>query len=89
MKYQIVYMPEADEHLRDLPAFERAEVLHEVEKRLSDHPLTVSKNCREMRRNVLAEWRLRLGTARVFSIFLTVKKRCSSRQLGLRSEIEL
>jgi mRNA-degrading endonuclease RelE of RelBE toxin-antitoxin system len=66
LKYRIEYIQSAEDQLKELSAYERAAVVDQVDERLAHHPLTVSKNCRRMRENPVAEWRLRIGRLRVF-----------------------
>jgi mRNA-degrading endonuclease RelE of RelBE toxin-antitoxin system len=64
--YRIEYSPEAEEHLRALTRRQQAIVLDVVETRLTDEPLTETRNRKRMRPNDLALWELRIGDLRVY-----------------------
>jgi mRNA-degrading endonuclease RelE of RelBE toxin-antitoxin system len=66
VSYQIIYSPEAEDHLRWLPAREQSIVLDEVDKQLEYQPTVKTKNRKSMRPNSLAEWELRIDYLRVY-----------------------
>ncbi|GFP31905.1 mRNA interferase RelE/StbE [Candidatus Hakubella thermalkaliphila] len=66
MPYHIEYSPEAEEHLRTLPARQQAIVLDAVDKQLLHEPTVETRNRKPMRPNPLAPWELRIGNLRVY-----------------------
>jgi mRNA-degrading endonuclease RelE of RelBE toxin-antitoxin system len=66
MAAQIVYSPEAVDHLAALAKNEQVQVLDQVERLLVDQPRAVSRKRKFLRPNAIAQWELRLGELRVF-----------------------
>lgn len=66
MRYRVEYSPDAQDHLRALPAHERATVLDGVERRLTYQPAVETRNRKPMRPNPIAPWELRIGVLRVY-----------------------
>jgi mRNA-degrading endonuclease RelE of RelBE toxin-antitoxin system len=64
--FEIRWSPDARDHLRLLPSYQRAIVLDNVERDLSDRPDEPTKKRKLLRENPLATWELRLGELRVF-----------------------
>ncbi len=64
--YRIEYSPDAEEHIRALPARQRKIVLDAADAQLSHQPTVETKNRKPMRPNPLAPWELRLGNLRVY-----------------------
>jgi mRNA-degrading endonuclease RelE of RelBE toxin-antitoxin system len=65
MKYAIETSVAAEQHLDELPAFDRKRILETIEEQLSYQPLTPTRNRKELRPNPLANWALRVGKFRV------------------------
>ncbi len=66
MGYEIRWSPNARDHLRRLPAHQRALVLDEVERHLIQRPAEPTQKQKQLAENPLATWELRLGDLRVF-----------------------
>lgn len=66
MPYDILYSPDAEEHIRALTARQRAIVLDTVEEQLVHQPKVETRNRKPMRPNPLAPWELRIGDLRVY-----------------------
>jgi mRNA-degrading endonuclease RelE of RelBE toxin-antitoxin system len=64
--FVIRWSPDARDHLRFLPANQRALVIDSVQRDLSDRPDQPAKKRKLLRDNPLATWELRLGALRVF-----------------------
>jgi mRNA-degrading endonuclease RelE of RelBE toxin-antitoxin system len=65
-KYQIEMTPEANDHLADLPAHERALLLDIVAEQLPHQPTVQTRNRKPLEENELAPWVLRAGRLRVY-----------------------
>ena len=66
MAYEIRWSPDARDHLRQLPANQRALLLDSVERYLTDQPQESTQRRKLLAENPLATWELRLGDLRVF-----------------------
>lgn len=66
MVFQVLYSPEAVEHLAALPKAEQVRVIDEAEEQLSHQPNLPTRKRKLMRPNSIAPWELRLGDLRVF-----------------------
>lgn len=66
MAYEIIFEPDAVEHLQACSARDRKTILHQVEKQLSYEPGVETRNRKRLRPNPLAPWELRIGALRVF-----------------------
>lgn len=66
MPYDILYSPDAEDHLRELTARQRAVVLDTVERQLRYQPKVETRNRKPMRPNPLAPWELRIDDLRVY-----------------------
>jgi mRNA interferase RelE/StbE len=64
--YEIRWSPDALDHLRLLPAHQRAMVLDSVERHLTARPDEPTQKQKQLAENPLATWELRLGDVRVF-----------------------
>jgi mRNA-degrading endonuclease RelE of RelBE toxin-antitoxin system len=62
--FEIRWSPDARDHLRSLPANQRALVIDSIERDLKDRPDEQTKNRKLLRENTLATWELRLGDLR-------------------------
>lgn len=66
MPYNIIFTPDAEEHLFGLDVFERKQVLGGIQEQLVYQPTLPTRNRKMMRPNPLAHWELRLGHLRVY-----------------------
>lgn len=66
MPYDVIFEPDAMDHLRTLSARDRATVFDTVEKQLTFEPAVETRQRKRLRPNPLAPWELRIGTLRVF-----------------------
>lgn len=66
MPHRTEYSPDAEDHLRNLTARQRAILLDAVEEQLSHQPTVETRNRKPMRPNSLAPWELRIGHLRVY-----------------------
>jgi mRNA-degrading endonuclease RelE of RelBE toxin-antitoxin system len=66
MPYEIIFEPDAMDHLRALSARDRATVFEKVEGQLSYEPGKETRHRKRLRPNPLAPWEVRIGTLRVF-----------------------
>jgi mRNA-degrading endonuclease RelE of RelBE toxin-antitoxin system len=66
MAYEIVYSPEAVEHLLWLTKAEQVKVLDEVEFHLTHEPTLPTRRRKVLRPNPVAPWQLRIDDIRVF-----------------------
>ena len=66
MRFLIEYSPEAEDHLRALPAHHRATVMDVVDEQLTHQPTVETRRRKPMRPNPLAPWELRIGNLRVY-----------------------
>jgi mRNA-degrading endonuclease RelE of RelBE toxin-antitoxin system len=64
--HEIRYVPSALEHLRGLPARDRATILDAVDGQLRHEPEVATRHRKRTRPNPLAAWELRVGDLRVF-----------------------
>jgi mRNA-degrading endonuclease RelE of RelBE toxin-antitoxin system len=64
--FEIRWSPDARDHLRLLPAYQRAMVIDSVERILPEQPDEPSRKRKLLRENPVATWELRLGDLRVF-----------------------
>ena len=66
MAANIVYSPEAVDHLAALSKSDQVLILDQVDQLLPVQPLTPSRKRKHLRPNAIAQWELRLGDFRVF-----------------------
>ena len=66
MAFQILYSPEAVDHLSFLAKTEQVRVLNEVDLHLTNEPALPTRKRKLLRPNTIAPWELRLGSIRVF-----------------------
>src|ERR1043166_9717097 len=66
MPYEIIFEPDAIDHLRVFSARDRATVFEKVEEQLSYEPGKETRHRKRLRPNPLAPWEVRIGTLRVF-----------------------
>ena len=66
MPYEIIFEPDAVEHLQAFSARDRTTVLDQVERQLSHEPGVETHSRKRLRPNPLAPWELRIGNLRVF-----------------------
>lgn len=66
MPYRIIYTPTSLDHLKDLSARTRAEVVDAIRDQLPHQPEEPTRNRKRLRPNPLGPWELRVGDARVF-----------------------
>ena len=66
MSYEIIFEPDAMDHLRALSARERVTVLDMVEEQLTFEPGLETRHRKRLRLNPLAPWELRIGALRAF-----------------------
>src|SRR5437016_2342881 len=66
MRYEIEFTEQAERHLSQLSARDRAVVLDAIEQQLRHQPTVPTRNRKELRPNPLAPWELRVGSFRVF-----------------------
>jgi mRNA-degrading endonuclease RelE of RelBE toxin-antitoxin system len=66
MEFQILYSPEAVDHLEPLTKAEQVRVLVEVELQLTHQPTLPIRRRKLLRPNPIAPWELRIEDIRVF-----------------------
>ena len=66
MTHRIEYSLDAESHLKELTAHQRAIVIDQVERQLTYQPTYETRNRRPMRPNPIAPWELRIGRLRVY-----------------------
>lgn len=66
MPYEIIFEPDAVEHLQGFPARAQSIVLDQIEVQLTYQPDVETRNRKRLRPNPLAPWELRIGENRVF-----------------------
>jgi mRNA-degrading endonuclease RelE of RelBE toxin-antitoxin system len=66
MPYEIIFEPDAMDHLRAFSARDQATVFDKVEEQLSYEPGKKTRHRKRLRPNPLAPWELRIGTLRAF-----------------------
>jgi mRNA-degrading endonuclease RelE of RelBE toxin-antitoxin system len=64
--YEIIFEPDAVEHLQRFSARDQAVVLDQIEVQLTYQPNVETRNRKRLRPNPLALWELRIGEIRVF-----------------------
>jgi mRNA-degrading endonuclease RelE of RelBE toxin-antitoxin system len=64
--YEIIFEPDAVEHLQGFSARAQSIVLDEIEVQLTYQPDVETRNRKRLRPNPLAPWELRIGENRVF-----------------------
>ena len=65
MPYDIIFEPDAVEHLRGFSARDQSVVLDQIEVQLTYQPDVETRNRKRLRPNPLAPWELRIGEIRV------------------------
>lgn len=66
MKFDIIFSPEAEDHLDDLTARNRRIILDQIAVQLTYEPNVPSRHRKQLQSNPLAGWELRIGDFRVF-----------------------
>jgi len=66
MAFEIVYSPEAVDHLETLPKTSQVLVVDQVDEQLEHQPTLPNRKRKLLRPNPIAPWELRLGDIRVF-----------------------
>ena len=66
MAYEIIYSPEAVDHLQALSKNSQVLVLDQVDAQLKHQPTLATRKRKVLRPNPMAPWELRLGDIRVF-----------------------
>ena len=66
MPYEIVFEPDAAEHLQAFSVRDQATVLDQIEVQLTYQPDVETRRRKRLRPNPLAPWELRVGEIRVF-----------------------
>jgi mRNA-degrading endonuclease RelE of RelBE toxin-antitoxin system len=66
MDFQILYSPEAVDHLAKLAKAEQVRVVDEVDRQLSRQPMMPTRRRKLLRPNPIAPWELRVGNIRIF-----------------------
>ena len=66
MAFEIVYSPEAVDHLETLPKTSQVLVVDQVDEQLEHQPTLPNRKRKLLRPNPIAPWELRLGDVRVF-----------------------
>ncbi len=66
MPFDIIFSPEADDHLNDLTARNRRTILDQIAVQLTHEPNVRSRHRKQLRSNPLAGWELRIGDFRAF-----------------------
>ena len=66
MAFQILYSPEAVDHLAAFSKTDQVLVLDEVDQQLSHQPMLPTRKRKLLRPNSIAPWELRLDDIRVF-----------------------
>ena len=66
MPFEIIYSPEAVDHLQALPKASQVLVLDQVDEQLAHEPTLPTRKRKLLRPNLIAPWELRLGNLRVF-----------------------
>ncbi|MCL4504990.1 MAG: type II toxin-antitoxin system RelE/ParE family toxin [Chloroflexi bacterium] len=64
--FEIVFTLAAVDDLRYLRKHEKVTIIRAIEEQLSHQPVTETRNRKKLRPNEIAEWELRVGSARVF-----------------------
>jgi mRNA-degrading endonuclease RelE of RelBE toxin-antitoxin system len=64
--YEIIFEPDAVEHLQGFSARDQSVVLDQIEVQLTYQPDAETRNRKRLRPNPLAPWELRIGEIRVF-----------------------
>jgi hypothetical protein len=59
-RHRIILSPEILDHLREMPARDRATVTDNVEKKLQYEPTVATRNKKLLQANPVAEWELRV-----------------------------
>ena len=66
MAFEIIYSPEAVDHLQALPKATQVLVVDQVDEQLVHQPTLPTRKRKVLRPNPIAPWALRLGDIRVF-----------------------
>src|SRR5579859_5369519 len=66
LNFEVVFSPEAEDHLRTLKKHQQVAVLETIEKQLHHQATVQTRNRKPMRPNPLATWELRIGKIRVY-----------------------
>ena len=66
MVFQILYSPEAVDHLAALSTADQVRIVDQVDEQLTHQPMAPTRRRKLLRPNSLAPWELRVGDIRVF-----------------------
>jgi mRNA-degrading endonuclease RelE of RelBE toxin-antitoxin system len=66
MVFQILYSPEAVDHLAALTKAEQVRAIDEIEQQLTHQPTLPTRRRKLLRPNPIAPWELRIGDIRVY-----------------------
>ena len=90
MTFQVVYSPEAVEHLRALSKTRQVLVLDQLDEQLAHEPMLPTRKRKLLRPNRIAPWDLRLGEIRVFyEVEETPAPRVIVKGVGIKGHNEL
>ncbi len=90
MPYEIIYSPEAVDHLRALAKNSQVLVLDQVDEQLAHEPGLATRKRKVLRPNPVAPWELRLGDIRVFyEVLEEPKKIVAVKAVGIKRHEEL
>jgi mRNA-degrading endonuclease RelE of RelBE toxin-antitoxin system len=64
--YRIDFSPEADEHIAQLKAHDRATLLDAIARQVAHQPTLETRHRKPLRPNPVAQYRLRVGRVRVY-----------------------
>ena len=65
MAFEIIYSPEAGEHLEALPKVSQVLVVDQVDQQLVHQPTLPTRRRKVLRPNPIAPWELRVGDIRI------------------------
>ena len=82
--YQILYSPEAVDHLRQLTARQQAIIVDTVAKQLQHRPDQQTRNRKMMDPNEVGTWELRIGDIRVY-YDIELPSRVNGRAIGIKT----
>ncbi len=66
MAYKIDFADSTKEHLKYLTAHQRATIFESVKRQLVHEPFVKTRNRKNLAKNLIAPWELRIGDLRVF-----------------------
>ena len=90
MAYEIVYSPEAVDHLDEFARKDQVMVLDQVDQQLIHQPILATRKRKVLRPNPIAPWELRLGNIRDFyDVQETPKQVVTIKAVGVKRHNEL